>query len=218
MAEGEVPAGSPASSESGATRPRSWAWFDEPPGWAFHAVLGVNLALLLWAASAPGWVSIPAFGGQLFLGVLGILWLGRLIAFVAAARDQRAVGDRRAFAIAPALVLLFVGVVAVDVPLKIRWSMSRESFERVVADGPGATDDDRWRVLEGPRSLGSYDVSSIDQFRDAVFFFESSGGFMDDTGFACLPSGPFPELENGNFENPQFDHLGGCWYTFTAGW
>src|SRR5919108_100061 len=41
---------------------------------------------------------------------------------------------------------------------------------------------------------------------------------IDDAGFAYLPDGPDPALEAGWFESPDFHHLGGPWYAWTASW
>jgi len=49
-------------------------------------------------------------------------------------------------------------------------------------------------------------------------FYEEHGVFIDDAGFAYLPDGPTDGLSSVGFENPQFHHLGGPWYRWTASW
>jgi hypothetical protein len=46
----------------------------------------------------------------------------------------------------------------------------------------------------------------------------SERSFLDDAGFAYLPSGPDRKLDNAGFESPEFRALGGGWYTWTASW
>ncbi|MBM7785503.1 hypothetical protein [Tenggerimyces flavus] len=66
--------------------------------------------------------------------------------------------------------------------------------------------------------MGSYEVIRVETVPGGVLFYEANGNLFDDAGFAYLPGGPTPELENGGFESPNYRHLGGPWYAFTASW
>jgi hypothetical protein len=191
--------------------------FTRVPGWLFHALLAATLLALLWAMSTPEWLFLVWFLGALFLFLLVVVWLVLALVDVRSRRKHGAPGTPRVLLVAPCLVLIAFGLAAVDAPLTARWLISRPSFEEVVEATPPATGD-AWQQVGGPQRLGLYDVRLVFRVRDAVVFYETSGGFLDDSGFACLPSGPFPELEDSSFEGPQFEHLGGCWYTWTASW
>lgn len=191
---------------------------DRPPGWLFHGVLAATLLFLLWASSSPGGLFFGWFYGLPFLWVLGLVWLARSVVYDRSRRKRIASGNPRALLFAPCLVVIAACLVFVNVPLRVRWTVSRPSFQQVVDTAAPAASDEGWHRIGGLQRLGLYDVTEVYKVRDAVIFYEASGGFIDDTGFACLPSGPFPELENGGFENPRFDHLDGCWYTWSASW
>jgi hypothetical protein len=64
--------------------------------------------------------------------------------------------------------------------------------------------------------IGLYQIRRVSRVGDALTFYEQSGAFINEAGFAYLPDGPEPV--NGAFESPVFGHFGGSWYTWTAGW
>jgi hypothetical protein len=61
-------------------------------------------------------------------------------------------------------------------------------------------------------------VLGAERVPQGVIFEEANGGLVDDSGFAWLPHGPDPSMENGSFERPEFRHLSGPWYAWTASW
>ncbi len=69
-----------------------------------------------------------------------------------------------------------------------------------------------------PRSVGRYKITTVEVVGDGVIFYEKTGAFFDDAGFAYLPNGPSSAPANGGFENPQWFALGGHWYAWTASW
>lgn len=188
-----------------------------PPRWWFHGVLAVVSGFLLWA-------STQGFGGFLLLAavvlpvlaVAAVLWAARLVLFV---RRRRAWSWW--FAVAPAGALLVLGLFVADVPQRARWDASRPAFERVVAGlppAPAAGDD--WQPVDVPARIGAYGVQAAYRVHDGglVFYDDTGSGLADDAGIAYLPAGPDPSLENGSFEAPSFEHLGGPWYAWTASW
>lgn len=185
-----------------------------PPRWWFHLCL---------ALPAGGWLialSVPGFNYSLYvqsvaaLGVLGLVWVVRLIGYGAVRFLRQATRPAWWFLIAPAVGALCVGLLYQDVPLKVRWHLSRSEFQGAVDEA--MADGDDW---SGERQrLGLYTVRTAYRQGEAVIFYERHGALSNDAGFAYLPDGPFPELENGGFENPQFRHLDGNWYTWTASW
>ncbi len=187
-----------------------------PPGRAFHLLLVAATLAILYSWSVPGFhLLVALFAGYALFGAV-IVWVLRLVGFVVARRRQRTTGKGKWFALAPLGAAAVSALLWVDAPLRLRWTLSRDAFERVVYQvqrGDGAAE----RQVPFGR-LGLYEVLSVMKVETGVLFYEKTGNFLDDAGFAYLPSGPSADLENGSFENPQFRSLGGGWYAWTASW
>ena len=110
------------------------------------------------------------------------------------------------------------GVAWAGLPLRARWELSKDEFQRAAAAAPAPTAVDEWVSFEVPDRIGSYRVVRAYRVGDAVIFYDAKGSFVDDAGFAYLPSGAFDELNTGWFEVPRFWALGDGWYTWTASW
>jgi hypothetical protein len=68
-----------------------------------------------------------------------------------------------------------------------------------------------------PERIGLYGVRDFETVPGGWIVYDESGsGLFDDAGFAYLPAGPTPDLGDGLWESPQFRHLGGPWYSWTA--
>lgn len=185
-----------------------------PPGRLFHLVLVVPALIWLWSWSVPGFNFLLWMPSALALGIGALVWGVRLLTYLLARIRGHQTRGGRWFPIAPACGVLALGLVVANVPLEARWATSRSDFDDVV---DVALEDDDYRSIEDQR-LGLYTVTAVYRQGDAVIFYERTGSFSDDAGFAYLPDGPFPELENGGFERPQFRHLSGPWYAWTASW
>jgi hypothetical protein len=177
-----------------------------PPRWWFHSFLAVAALALLWSQSVPGddffWLII----GLGMWVVMGIVWL--ILCLVGGGRP------RWWLFVAPAMAASVIALVLVDIPIKVRFELSRADFDTAVAALPRDT-----RTGSGAGSVGSYDITHWSKVRGGVILHDSnSSGVTNDAGFAYLPEGPTPDLENGNFESPQFTALGGGWYAWTASW
>jgi type IV secretory pathway protease TraF len=100
------------------------------------------------------------------------------------------------------------------VPLRARWTASRPAFEAAVdeamADADGSSSESR--------PIGLYHVTSTSRHGDAVIFTERTGAYEDNAGFAYLPDGPVPVLEDEAMDGTVFRHLDGRWYSWTASW
>lgn len=189
-------------------------FWHRPPGRLFHLLLVLPALVWLWAWSVPGFDLPLWMPSAMALGLGALVWGVRLLTYVVARiRQQPTTGGRR-FLVAPVCGAIALGLVIADVPLKARWAASRSSFETVVDE---ALEDDDFESVDDQR-LGLYSVTNVYRQGDAVIFYERTGSVSDDAGFAYLPDGPFPELENGGFERPEFRHLGGPWYAWTASW
>ena len=197
---------------------RAPRWFEHPPQWFFHAILIVPTAMLLLAASVPGTMFFLGIAAVWLLAIGGLLWLVRIALYVSARVRGRSAGSPLWCLVAPAAGCVVVAMLVVDAPLRLRWAGSRSDFARAVADAPSPRGVDRRIPFAVERHLGSYEVISGIRAGDAVFFYESSGAFLDHAGFAYLPSGPESLRGNAGFESPQFTELGGGWYAWTASW
>jgi len=180
------------------------------PWWALHIVTLAAAACLLWAFSVPGFSFFLVFGAVPVLGLAGLAWVVWVVMF--------GVHRRRwswSFLPAPMIVALVLALLAAGVPLQARWAMSRGAFEQAVATLPAGED---WYLVPAPSTIGSYRIIAAYHVPGGVVFQEANGNLFDDAGFAYLPEGPTPALENGSFESPVFQHLGGAWYRWTASW
>jgi hypothetical protein len=201
--------------------------FRRPPGLWFHAALVIPTAVLLWAHSLPRGPPffVWAAAGLSLLALAGV-WTLRAATYLWARRTGDAHGLRRWFVVAPLAAALYFGSLFADAPLRVRWALSRASFDRVVADlldgrddgsgGAREAADREGRLREGGRRIGSYEIFIIERVGDAVVFFEDHGAPISDlAGFAYIPGGPsaFPDLV---LERPEFRALGDDWYAWTA--
>jgi hypothetical protein len=185
-----------------------------PPWWWFHALVAVAAACLLWAFSVPGVFFLLGMGAAGVLALAGLIWAAWVLT----------IGLRRRtwswwFVVAPVLGVIVLALLSAGVPLQSRWATSRSAFDTVVASLPPAADTGNERSpVTVPARIGSYDITMAYRVPAGVVFHEETGNVIDDAGFAYLPDGPKPDLENGSFESPVFRHLGGPWYGWTASW
>lgn len=190
-----------------------------PPGKIFHSVLFALLILWMGAVSVPGSIFFVLLATMLFLAVMGLVWLSLALGVLWTGVKDRSIGKAPWLLVAPIAVLLTWGLIRLDAPFQARWALARPAFDRVV-DGlehvePG---DDDWHVLDAPGRISTYRISKVIRVGDALIFYERNGAFLNDAGFAYLPDGPSPDLRSSTFEAPEFRHLGGPWYAWTAGW
>jgi hypothetical protein len=204
-------------------RLRRWA----PPTWVIVALSVLTIGLLYS-------VSVPGFDFFIGLGSLGLLlcaaaaWsVGLLWALVLRARHRPppalTTWPLSTYAFAPVAGLVVVALMWSRAPLHVRFALSRSSFDHAVAQLPlhpprHGYDEGDWDDLDFEGRIGLYGFREVDQVGDVVIFFEDSGDFFNDAGFAYLPHGPDPRLGNGSFESPDFTHLSGHWYSFTSSW
>jgi hypothetical protein len=199
---------------------RKWfiATLRRPPRLAFHAILVLAGAILLWSFSYPGVSYFTALAVFWVLLIAVVAWLARLVGTLIAGGDAPLALRLAPFAVAPVGAMLVYGAIVVNIPLRVRWSMSRTAFERATHRAPGVVAKTEWVGFDVPERIGSYRILSAARVGDGIIFHEATGDLFDDAGFAYLPSGAFPEMENGTFESPQFEPLGDNWYAWTASW
>jgi hypothetical protein len=189
-----------------------WPRRRTPPGWVFYGCCLVVALIVLWAQSWPGgnW-SLEIAGGLLTFG-LAFVWVIRLL--LAGTSPWTSVRRLVRWAIGPAGSVVLAVVLSLGLPLRARWTMSEDAFNRAVAEIQQHPE----RAQSFSGRIGYYDITIVRVVERGVLFYDSKGAFIDDAGFAFLPDGPYPELENGGFERPAFRHLGGPWYSWIASW
>ncbi len=204
------PKGSPAF--KGRVR-RILAALASSPGLGFHLLVAVPLGTLLWAATYPGLHPIGLLA-VLALLVLGGLWCVRLSLAIA----QRAEWSLGRWSFAPGLGIAAAGFYLLGLPVKLRFALARAEFQAVLSSLPANESLEEGDQVSVPDRIGSYQITGAHQVDGGVLFYERWGAWIDDAGFAYLPKGPHRNLENGNFERPDFRRLGGGWYAWTASW
>lgn len=190
----------------------------DPPGWPFHAVMTLVAAWLLWALGVPGFAVFTVMGLLVVLAAAATLWTGKATAFLVRRRRGTASGRAIRFLTAPVGAVVVAALAWGGVPFQARWAVSEGAFARVVEQVGAPATPMEHRDIDAPRRIGAYRILAVHRVGDAVIFHEPTGLLFDDTGFAYLPDGPFPELESVAFERPRFRHIEGPWYTWTASW
>jgi hypothetical protein len=175
--------------------------------------LGFALALLLWSTSYPGNLGPGVVVSAAAVLLLGGLWTFRFVRWLPA----RHAGGWLRWAIAPAMVAVALVLIVAHVPLRLRFEEGRSEFERVTRSLEPRGGFDDWEPLDVPDMIGTYEITYGFQVGRNVILYEAHGWFFDDAGFAYLPDGVDPRLENGSFEAPRFISLGGGWYAWRAG-
>lgn len=159
-------------------------------------------------ASLPGSMFFAALLLALVWLLLGALWIVLLVLDI---RDRR---PSPATLVVPVLVIATAAFAVSGSALQMRFDLARPALQDAVDSMPA--DDD---YVLGPGLVGTYAITSMERVPGGVILSEAIGdSFVDDAGFAYLPAGPTPELENGSFENPQWHDLGGGWWSWTASW
>jgi hypothetical protein len=184
-----------------------------PPGRWFHGMTAVVLVVILWGDSSTGlwWPTVPLYP---LLLLLGIVWLVRVTLHLLAR-------GRKPFlpvAVLPVLVAVMAVTHSFDLPLALRWKLSRSAFEEL-ADSARSTPVDEVGRHWSRRRVGLYEVDNVHRVGDDVYVREADVGFLENSGFACLPDGPDAarsryDLPTEGAIYPELAALGGCWYAW----
>jgi hypothetical protein len=178
--------------------------------WAFHLVVAAAAGGVLWPVSYPGGdLFLFAVGGCASM-LVGCFWLGWTI-YVATTTS----GWRTWFLIGPVIGALTLVLLCTGAPFKVRWAASRGAFAAVVAGHPIPPPGSALEDFIVPRRLGLYRITRADWVPGGAVFYAAHGDFYG-AGFAYLPGGPTAELNTALLESPEFERLGGSWYSWTG--
>ena len=179
-------------------------------GWPLALAATAMGLLTMYAVSGPGIYVRPlitAVAGWLFVG--GI-WIVRAVAKAAAARRfdmpdirRSAWRDRGRVAVVPVLFMCTLGLIALDVPARVTFRMSRDDLDRVAAGS----------VPNGPVRIGWYGECFVDR-RDGGtrIFVPGAGFFLSSTGFFYSPTGQAIPIHNGTLTR-----IDGPWFRWDGG-
>ena len=178
-----------------------------PPRWRVHLPV---VLLGLWCCYV---VSSPAVGlvesgvALLAIVVVGTAWIAWLVASVVRCRRLSLW-----FAIAPLVGLAVFQLAAADVPLSVRWALSRPAFDDQVAqlDRGSAT---------VPRSAwtGLYRVDLVSGVPGSRLFEVGGSALSSRCGFAYLPAGTGAVADLVEAGDLTFTALGDSWFTYCEG-
>jgi hypothetical protein len=183
-------------------------WVRRPPGPVLAGATLIAGAVLLWAASLPGSDFGLAMYAVLAGFVLCAVWLVRTLCFL--------ITTKRFswwLLVVPAVVVLCLSLSAAQAPLRVRFALAENAFTR--AADTAAADPQAADALAG--DISGYPVSAVAVYRDRVYFTVAGGGFLDQSGFARLPSGP-PAVDDPLGESVSVTALTGDWYVFSSTW
>jgi hypothetical protein len=183
-----------------------------PPGRTFHLAMAVAGAVLLVSVSVPGVVKQWLLRALIVLGFGAVVWCIRSAAYLVARLQQRSQGSAVWLVAAPLGLLMVATLWGTDLPLQARWTLSQGAFDDVVENRDGL-DSGQDRVI------GLYRITNVQEIGDAVVFSEANRQLAGSgAGFAYLPDGPRPDIVQAltlSSALPQFEHLGGPWYSWT---
>lgn len=184
--------------------------------WTAGRVLTVLLCVLVGLAALVT-LSVASLPGSMFFvqPPLALVWLacaGLWIALVV--HDVQRRRPSAATLVVPWVVVATAALSFTDAALQVRFDLTRGAFEDAVATMPAGED-----YVYDRRLVGTYMIRSMERVNGGVIMAEEIGdSLINDAGFAYLPAGPTPDLENGSFESPQWHDLGGGWWSWTASW
>jgi len=151
-----------------------------------HALLiplAVGLLIAMFVAtSVPGWEPVLFIGAVFGWLALGLGWfIACLAAYLGEGRDSRG-RSITPWLILPTIALAGAAMVMLDVPLRIRFELSRPAMEAVVQTGVGLID-----TAAGPVRVGLYDIDF--EFIDNRIWFGVDGGIFQSYGFVRTKEG-----------------------------
>jgi hypothetical protein len=186
-----------------------------------HLAAIIAMAGILDACSAPGFFTFEALCFALLWFFLCSVWLLRLVLFIVLnrrrgrLRQSLRLGWRR-WAAGPVIALVTVSLIALQVPMRLRFAVSRAALnqlaQQAVAAGTKPLRGD-WGIMQ-VQGAGAFDVAvmqvtsagEVDFRVPGTEFFRSYGGFAYSPG--------------GNPSDPEgsFEPLGGPWYVWHTSW
>lgn len=179
-------------------------WWRLTVGWVIPLLAATACVVVLWSLVPPV-VFYPLFvlaAGALV--IVGAVWLAAVVF------GSIRYGWRRVTLVAPIIVLVTVGLAAIDLPGRFGWWVSKDDLQQAAVACADPSDGTDLRF----RWIGAYRVYSAHRVGDDGCRFAVEGGLIDSVGVAYLP-GEQPYLgaprRDGEF---GYRHIEGDWYAF----
>ncbi len=200
--------------------PSAWeSLLMRPVGWPSHAIAFGVFLLGFWYATRPG--GLRGESGLMVMGcpwaaLMGywiIRWLGQSKVleklFPSGSISQHPSNRALPWLVVPALMLLQILVVRVDLPVHVGFMVSRAALERVRLAGPPAYSGG------GGIWAGVYRISSVqaDPGGTRLLIGDAKNGLLHDSGFYHTLGPPPPDKHTGA-EGTYYEHLTGPWYAW----
>jgi hypothetical protein len=176
---------------------------------------------LLDAGSAPGFFILPALGLVLLSLFLESVWLIRALSFVLIHRrakqsQQTFKKTWRRWMVCPAIVFLTMVLLSLNVPLRLRFAVSRaalnQTAQQAITAGPNSISNSWWN--DPVQRLGAYSaaVVKIKPTGEVDFYVPGTEFMRSFSGFAYSPNAAPDDPER------SFEPLGGGWYNWHTSW
>lgn len=183
------------------------------------AVLGLGVAgaaVLLWAASFPGW---PLAAGVM----ISVLVVAVLLVVAGGHPPPGPARWLRPVAVVVALVIGIGGGLIIGhtghFALSMRFSRSAPAFDATAAAaGPVPTQvADHWLPYPGecPAQIGSYKIGECRAFSAGFVYVQERRAFRDEAGFAYVPNAMASAGDTGSLAGKRLTHLSGPWYAWS---
>jgi hypothetical protein len=177
------------------------------PGLWFCAAVAVLAAFSLWHASSPGLDDRLLFAALAWL-IAAPAWIAGILFARGASGRGRFVG----WVSAAVIAVPTLGAIALGLPPRVRFALSRAAFERAAADVMRSAEPLAATTGRGSERVGLYSVDHREAFPGgARFGVEGSGLFT--RGFAYAPAGSRPPSSSGEDEYVALD---GDWYVWIS--
>lgn len=157
-------------------------------------LVALGCGLVLWAFTPPSPNGLFLTLAVCLLTVSGVMWL------ILALTGQ----SSRWSVVAPVLVLLTVGAVALSLPRTVAFAVSEHALTETVS---------QCRSASGGQRIGVYTVVAIRPLGTGCLVFVDSG-LGDSIGFGYLPDGPPAPGRPQYDEAIEFYDFNGDWYRF----
>ncbi|MBO0678175.1 hypothetical protein JRC04_11950 [Mycolicibacterium sp. S2-37] len=179
-------------------------WWRTPPGSLLTGLAVLVAVLLAYSASTLGGAFGTGLLALLAALVVAAAWLVRTITCAALTRRFFV----RMLAV-PLVFALTVGLLAFDVPVRVRFALARPAFEQAVAAIQAGAPPEDFR-----RRHGTYPVDQVVRRGRNIYFSVAGAGFLGGAGFAYLPAGP-PDPPDRFGESHTVTPMDAPWYRFS---
>ena len=163
----------------------------------------------LWTFSVPGTYFLVLILLPWIWGIAFGVWLA-LVAPYSLAKGRRAALRNRWVAAGAAFAIATLVAIALWLPLRVRFELSRGPMEALAAE---LARPDAPKMIE-KKVVGLFDAEWIEPFDGGYRFLIEGTGFLNPYGFAYSPNGPPPDIGGEDY----YEHFSGPWWIWEEDW